>query len=143
MRRRCTGGQDEALGRSRGGFGTKIHLRAEGNGLPNAFVLSGGERHEAQFLKPLLETGAVHRPGCPRPRVRPHRVVGDKGYSYPSIRKYLHARGIRITIPRRRDQGPDICFEATVYRERNKVEVDNPRLRIIDREEQNTSSRRT
>lgn len=116
------GGQDEALGRSRGGFGTKIHLRAEGNGLPIAFVLSGGERHEAQFLKPLLETGAVHRPGRPRPRVRPHRVVGDKGYSYPSIRKYLHARGIRITIPRRRDQGPDICFEATVYRERNKVE---------------------
>jgi len=48
--------------------------------------------------------------------------VGDKGYSYPSIRKYLHARGIRITIPRRKDQGPDICFEATVYKERNKVE---------------------
>lgn len=36
------GGQEgEALGRSRGGFSTKIHLRAEGNGKPFAFVLSG------------------------------------------------------------------------------------------------------
>ncbi|MFC4424871.1 IS5 family transposase [Deinococcus navajonensis] len=117
------GGQEgEALGRSRGGFGTKIHLRAEGNGLPVAFVLSGGERHEAKFLQPLLEIGSVNRPGRPRPRIRPHRVVGDKGYSYPGIRKYLHARGIRITIPRRKDQGPDICFNNALYRERNKVE---------------------
>ena len=116
------GQQGEALGRSRGGFGTKIHLRAEGNGLPIAFVLSGGKRHEAKFLKPLMERGAVERPGRRRPRVRPHRLVGDKGYSYPSIRTYLHARGIRITIPRRKDQGPDICFDATVYKERNKVE---------------------
>ncbi|GGO42017.1 transposase [Deinococcus humi] len=48
--------------------------------------------------------------------------MGDKGYSYPSIRNYLHARGIRITIPRRKDQGPNICFEAAMYKERNKVE---------------------
>lgn len=117
------GGQEgEALGRSRGGFSTKIHLRAEGNGLPMAFVLSGGERHEAKFLLPLLEIGAVTCPRRPRPRIRPHRLVGDKGYSYPSVRKYLHARGIRITIPRRKDQGMDICFDAALYKERNKVE---------------------
>lgn len=116
------GQQGEALGRSRGGFGTKIHLRAEGNGLPVAFVLSGGERHEAKFLQPLLEIGAVDRPGRPRPRIRPRRLVGDKGYSYPSIRKYLHARGIRITIPRRSDQGLNICFDAAIYKERNKIE---------------------
>ncbi|MCD0168624.1 IS5 family transposase [Deinococcus sp. 23YEL01] len=117
------GGQHkEALDRSRGGFSTKIHLRAEGHGKPMAFVLSGGEQHEAKFLARLLETGAVMRAGRGRPRLRPERLVGDKGYSYTSIRKYLHGRGIGITIPRRNDQGPDICFDAAVYKERNKIE---------------------
>lgn len=41
---------DEALGRSRGGFSTKIHLRTEGQGKPFVMVLSGGERHESKFL---------------------------------------------------------------------------------------------
>lgn len=117
------GGQhNEALGRSRGGFSTKIHLRAEGHGKPMAFVLSGGERHESKFLQPLLETGAVVRARQGRPRIRPDRLVGDKGYSYTTVRKYLHHRGIRVTIPRRKDQGPDICFDSAVYKERNKVE---------------------
>lgn len=117
------GGQkEEALGRSCGGFSTKIHLRAEGHGKPMAFVLSGGERHESKYLQPLLETGAVVRAGRGRPRIRPDRLVGDKGYSYTSVRKYLHARGIRVTIPRRKDQGDDICFDAVLYKQRNKIE---------------------
>lgn len=87
-----------------------------------AFVLSGGERHESKYLSSLLETGSVLRPGRGRPRIRPLRLVGDKGYSYPTVRRYLHTRGIRVTIPRRKDQGPDICFDPAVYRGRNKVE---------------------
>jgi transposase len=51
----AVGGQDkEALGRSRGGFSTKIHLRAEGGGRPMAFVLSRGERHESRYVEALL-----------------------------------------------------------------------------------------
>lgn len=87
-----------------------------------AFVLSGGERHESKYLQPLLERGKVDRAGRGRPRIRPERLVGDKGYSYKSVRTYLHSRGIRVTIPRRKDQGPDFCFDPVVYRERNKVE---------------------
>ena len=37
------GAQGEGLGRSRGGFSTKIHLRSNGLGLPVAAVLTGGE----------------------------------------------------------------------------------------------------
>ena len=117
------GGQEgEALGRSRGGFGTKIHLRAEGYGKPMAFVLSGGERHESKYLQPLLETGTVVRAQQGRPRIRPDRLLGDKGYTSPTVRHYLHHRGIRVTIPRRKDQGADIYFESAVYKERNKIE---------------------
>lgn len=128
------GGQkEEAPGRSRGGFSTKIHLRAEKHGKPIAFVLSGGERHESKFLEPLLETGAVVRAGRGRPRIRPERGVGDKGYSYTTTRTYLHSRGIRITIPRRKDQGLDLCFDPAVYKERNKIERLVGRLKYFRR----------
>ena len=120
------GQQGEALGRSRGGFSTKLHLRAEGGGKPLAFVLSGGERHESRYLEALLATGAVRRPGRGRPRVCPGQLVGDKGYSYPTVRRLLARRGIRAVIPRRRDQRPGDRrhrpFDRAVYRERNRVE---------------------
>ena len=120
------GGQDhEALGRSRGGFGTKVHLRAEGGGRPMAFVLSGGERHESLYLEPLLDLGRVRRTGAGRPRHRPAAVVGDKGYSYPRVRRLLVRRGLRAVIPRRSDQRPldrRHRFDPALYRERNRVE---------------------
>ncbi len=116
------GHQREALGRCRGGFSTKIHLRAEGNGKPFAFVLSGGERHEAAFFNDLVQQGAVRRAGRGRPRTRPGTLVGDRGYSYDRIRRFLWRRGIRVVIPRRRDQRPGLDFDSTTYRERNRVE---------------------
>ena len=55
------GGQDkaEALGRSQGGFSTKLHLRAEGGGKPITVVLTGGERNEQIALEDLLDQGAI------------------------------------------------------------------------------------
>src|ERR687885_3020802 len=67
----------EALGRSRGGFSTKIHLRAEGKGRPIVAVLTGGERHEQIALEDVLDRGAIPRSGRGRPRLRPRRVAGD------------------------------------------------------------------
>ena len=123
----AVGGQEhEALGRSRGGFSTKVHLRAEGGGKPLTFVVSGGERHESRYLEALLGQGSVRRVGRGRPRRRPKQLVGDKGYSYPSIRRLLTRRHIRAVIPRRRDQCPGDgrhrSFDRAVYRERNQVE---------------------
>ncbi len=116
------GQQHEALGRSRGGFGTKIHLRAEGHGRPFAFVPSGGERHEAAFFDELMRTGAVKRGGRGRPKIRPVQVVGDKGYSYHRIQRDLRRRGIRVVVPRRTNQPSRATFDAVTYRERNRVE---------------------
>lgn len=64
-------------------------------------VLTPGQRHESTQLPALMEQGAVKQPGRGRPRLRPDRIVADKGYSYPHIRQYLHQRGVRITIARR------------------------------------------
>jgi transposase len=123
----AVGGQHhEALGRSRGGFSTKVHLRAEGGGKPMALVLSGGERHEAAYLGALLAGGSVRRASRGRPRRRPMQLVGDRGYSYPTVRRTLAQRGIRAVIPRRRDQRPGDGrhrpFDRETYRSRNRVE---------------------
>ncbi len=110
------------MGRSQGGFSTKLHLRAEGNGRPITAVLTGGERHEQIALEALLDKGAVRRRGRGRPRLRPRRVAGDKAYSSPSARQKLRARRITPVIPTRSNQRRQSGFDRQAYRERNKVE---------------------
>jgi transposase len=85
-------------------------------------VLTPGQRHEATAFEPLLEQGAVRRPGRGRPRIRPRRVVGDKGYTGRVRRAYCRRRGIRYTIPRRRDERRTGPFDRAVYRLRHRVE---------------------
>ncbi len=125
--------QREALGRSKGGFSTKIHRRCDGNGLPITFLLTVGERHEAVVFEALMAQGVVKRPGAGRPRLRPLRVVGDKGYSSGSIRRYLRRRGIRLTIPRKDNERRRGKFDKTIYRQRNWVERCFNRLKQLRR----------
>ena len=70
----------------------------------------------------MIEGGKVPSLRGGRPRHRPERVVGDKGYSYPTVRKMLNTKGIRHTIPRRSTQGCDPDFDREIYRRRNVIE---------------------
>ena len=110
------------MGRSQGGFSTKVHLRVEGSGKPITILLTPGEQHESTVFAQLLEQGAVKRRGQGRPKVRPKRVVGDKGYSSRKIRAYLRRRGIRYTIPRKQNERRTGPFDRAIYRLRNRVE---------------------
>ena len=112
----------EALGRSQGGFSTKLHLRAEGNGRPITAVLTGGERHEQIALEALLDQGAIHRPGRGRPRLRPRRAAGDKAYSSSTARRRLRRRHIRAVIPTKSNERRQPNFDRAAYRRRNLVE---------------------
>jgi transposase len=94
----------------------------EGGGKPMVVLATAGQRHEAPMLARLMEAGAVKRQGRGRPRVRPDAVAGDKGYSYPSVRRYLRGRGIRAVIPSKSDQRRRPGFDRAAYRERNRVE---------------------
>ena len=86
------------------------------------FVLTSGERHEQPVLPTLMERGAVNRLGRGRPRIRPARVAGDKGYSSPRIRQYLKERRIGAVIPTKAGEVPDPTFDQVAYRARNVVE---------------------
>ncbi len=65
-----------------------------------------------------------------RPRLRPARVAGDKGYTGRTIRAYLRRRGIGAVIPRlRTEPRRGVRFDRAAYRERNVVERTVNRLK--------------
>lgn len=132
--RRVHGGPEEqSLGRSRGGFGTKVHVRAEGGGKPLVLLLTPGQRHEQTVFEALMTGGTIRREGRGRPRRRPTRVVGDRGYSGRSVRQYLRARGIAVAIPYRRNERWGRPVAPAIYRERNRVERCMNRLKQFRR----------
>jgi transposase len=112
----------EALGRSQGGFSTKIHVRAEGSGKPITFVLTAGQRHETVAFEALMQQGAIKRLRPGQPKRRPKRLVADKGYGSRKIRTYLRQHGIRVTIPHKTNEHRTGPFSRTWYRTRNRVE---------------------
>ena len=85
-------------------------------------VLTPGEDHEAPVFPRLLAQGAIKRRGRGRPRLRPARLVGDKGYSSHAIRTLCRRHGLRYTIPRRTNEHRSGPFDRTVYRLRHKIE---------------------
>jgi len=122
----------EAIGRSRGGLNTKIHLAVDGRGQPLSILLSAGQAGDNPYLLPLLDTIAVHR-GVGRPRSRPDMLIADKGYAHDATRAALRRRRVRHTIPERRDQiarraakgsagGRPPNFDPEIYKRRNVVE---------------------
>jgi len=84
--------------------------------------LTPGQRHETIAFEEIMEGGEVKHAGPGRPKRRPGRVVGDKGYSSNAIRSYLRRKGIRITIPHKANEHQGGPFDRAIYRERNRVE---------------------
>lgn len=119
--------EDHGLGRSRGGWGSKIHLVTDGNGLPLAAVVTPGQSHESKSFEDSLDAVRIpHHCGAGRPRRRPAALAADKGYSYRRIRHWLHRRKIEPVIPQRSNQvgrvGGHRSFDRAKYKRRNVVE---------------------
>src|SRR3954470_5540482 len=130
----------EALGHSRGGLSTKVHLVADQRCRPVAFVTTVGQRHDAVAFELVLGKVAVARLGAGRPRTRPDYALADKAYSSTAIRGHLARRGIKAVIPIKDDQaaararkgsrgGRPPAFDRTRYRQRNTVERSANKLR--------------
>lgn len=124
---------DHALGRSRGGFSTKLHLACEQGRKPLVMRLTAGQCGDSPQFIAVLDELRVPRVGAGRPRSRPDRVRADKAYTSAANRAYLRRRGIRATIPIKTDQaasrrrkgskgGRPPAFDATRYKQRHAVE---------------------
>jgi hypothetical protein len=89
----------EALGGSRGGYGTKACVSADGRGRAVAFALAPGQAHELP-LAPGLLGGLPDVPGW---------VVGDRGLASDAFRERIWDMGARPAIPPRRTDAPVAC----------------------------------
>jgi transposase len=125
---------DHALGRSRGGLSTKVHLASEQGRKTLATTLTPGQAADSpQFVPVLNRIRVPRRSGPGRPRTRPDRVLGDKAYSARANRTHLRRRGIPATIPVKVDQqahrrkkgsagGRPPTFDSAEYSKRHAVE---------------------
>jgi len=119
-------GQDgQALGRSRGGFSTKIHLKTDFDGHPIAFDLTGGEKGDAPHFPVLLGLG---------PDVDPRAAIGDKGYASKANRRAARERGIVPVIPHKANEKDKPAFFArTLYKGRARIEQAAGKLKRFKR----------
>lgn len=110
-----SGGQEaQGLGRSRGGFSTKIHAGTVDENTSVAFVVTAGQRHDSPGFDILIEE-------VPEDNAL-EDGIGDKGYDSNHIREELEKRGINPVIPPRKNRNEEIEYDEEKYRLRNQVE---------------------
>lgn len=108
--RAAKGGEDKALGRSRGGLSTKIHLPANGLGEPVGFRLTGGQAGEFAEALPL--------PAGRRAEV----VMADRGYDANAIVAAIENIGAEAVIPSKICRKVQRQHNRTLYKLRNRIE---------------------
>ncbi len=105
------GGQEaQALGRSRGGFSTKIHIVVDALGNPLDLVLTGGQVHDVTQAPTLLGERESDF------------VLGDKSYDADELIELIEAKHAIPVIPPRRHRKDQRWYDPDLYKERHAVE---------------------
>lgn len=109
------GGQAaQALGRSRGGFSTKIHAGCIDEKTGVSFVVTGGERNDMPGFDLVFDQ-------VPQENDLEDAVM-DKGYDSNHIRKRVKDNGMNPVIPSKNNRKEIIDYDKDKYKLREKVE---------------------
>ncbi|GFQ82725.1 putative transposase for insertion sequence element IS6501 [Trichonephila clavata] len=100
----------EALGRSKGGFTTKIHALVDALGNPLKFILTPGQRNEITQASVLTKN------------VSSSTVVADKGYDSNAFIACLESKGCTVVIPPKRNRKVQRHYDDHIYKERHLIE---------------------
>lgn len=104
------------LGRSRGGFSTKVILAAADEDTAIAVDVVPGQADDAPLLVPLLDRTLKRVPVI-------DEAVGDKGFDGDRLRSACLARDVNPNIPLEANRDPARwAWEPVGYKERNRVE---------------------
>ena len=118
------GGQKaQSLGRSRGGFSTKIHIKVDALGAPLKFALTGGQRNDVvgfELLKSQEDAQA-------------QMMLMDRGYDSNKIRDHLKGIGVNAVIPSKRNRSQVIPHDKEIYKHRYVVECFIGRIKWLRR----------
>jgi len=105
------GGQEEqGLGRSCGGFSSKIHAKVDALGMPLRLIITAGQVADIGQAKAL-----VGEDFC-------DDLIADRGYGSDDFRDTLRGRKTRPVIPGRKNRLKPIEYDEYTYKERNAVE---------------------
>ena len=104
------GGDEEALGRSRGGLTTKIHALVDGLGRPLCFLLTPGQAADCRHALALLEGLVVER------------LIGDRAYDTHELRDLCAEHGAQAIIPSKRNRKVLISHDRQAYKRRHLIE---------------------
>jgi transposase len=104
------GQQRQALGRSCGGFSTKIHASCDALGNPTRYILTGGEVHEITQVDALVEDQS------------PTALLADKGYASYEVKAKLESQNILPVIPPKANFLKPWSYDKILYKERKTIE---------------------
>lgn len=102
--------EDQALGRSRGGFSTKIHMTVDALGNPLRVRLTAGQRHDSTQAQALLQGYACAY------------VIADRGYAAETLHDWIIQQGATPVIPPHQKSKHPRDYDRWLYRERHLVE---------------------
>lgn len=106
-----SGGQvAQALGRSVGGFSTKIHIVVDALGLPLDFLLTPGQRHDNTQAIQLLQG------------LQADYVIADKAYDDNALLAFIESIGAIPVIPARQNRLEQREYDKHLYKERHLIE---------------------
>ncbi len=100
----------EALGRSRGGFSTKIHVACDGLGKPVTIILTPGQKHDVTQGPALIANSDAEK------------KIADKAYDSDRFIEAIEATGAEAVIPPRRNRNEERSYDKEAYKGRNVVE---------------------
>ncbi|MCP4420080.1 MAG: IS5 family transposase [Chloroflexi bacterium] len=101
---------DQALGRSRGGFSTKIHIVVDALGNPLKYILTGGQRHDVTQAQALLKSYQFDR------------AIADKAYDADELLAFIAEKAAEAVIPPRANRTEEREYDKHAYKERHFVE---------------------
>ncbi|PPD40841.1 MAG: hypothetical protein CTY16_16895 [Methylobacter sp.] len=105
-----------ALGRSRGGSGTKVHAITDGLRLPLGFILTGGQKSDAGQAQAQAQALLEFAPE------EAEALGGGKGYDRNALITTLKARGMAAVIPPKANRTEPRECGWGVYKERHAIE---------------------
>ena len=111
--------EKHALGRSRGGYSTKLHFLTDGQGIPLSVIATAGQRGEAPEFENVMQASQIK---TFRKANRPDALAADKAYSSHAIRDYIAKLDVEDVIPTRSNEARNERFDKAKYKQRNVVE---------------------
>ncbi len=121
--RRQRGAKAQAIGPSRGGQTTKIHVLTDVLGRPAVVHLTPGNASDVRTAPEVL----AKAPG------RLKRLVADRGFDANALRHDLRAAGTTPVIPGTRSRKRPIRYDRARYQDRWRIEATFCRLKDFRR----------